>query len=315
VGKMVKTDNVLQTLSREEIKTKIYTIRGMQVMLDEDLALMYGVKIKRLNEQVKRNIKRFPSAFCFQLSAKDMENLRLQNGVLKHEYSLRSQNATLKNKRGKYRKYLPYVFTEQGVSMLSAVLKSQTAIKISIQIMNAFVSMRKFIISNAQVFQRLDTLELKQIQTDQKINNVLTAIENKSIQPKQGIFFDGQIFDAYKFVSELIRGAKSSIVIIDNYIDESVLNLLTKRNKNVKVTILTKNISNQLKLDIEKYNAQYSEIEVKEFKDAHDRFIILDEKDVYVIGASLKDLGKKWFAFSKIDVGALQLIEKINVNL
>jgi hypothetical protein len=303
---MIKKDNVMQTLTQDEIKTKIYTIRGIQVMLDRDLAELYGVETRVLNQAVKRNIERFPENFMFQLAKEEVD-------------SLRSQFVILKKDRGGHTKYLPLVFSEQGVSMLAGVLKSEIAIQVSIKIINVFVEMRRFLLNNAQVFQRLDTVEKKQIEykidSDKKFDKIFEALEQNEIKPKQGIFFDGQIFDAYKFISELVRKANKSIVIIDNYIDESVLNFLTKRNKNVKVTILTKNISNQLKLDIEKYNAQYPVIEVKEFKYAHDRFIILDEKDVYVIGASLKDLGKKWFAFSKIDVGALQLIEKINVNL
>ncbi len=209
------------------------------------------------------------------------------------------------------RRTKPYAFTEQGVAMLSAVLRSETAVKMSVQIINAFVAMRRFILSNAQVFQRLDTLELKQLVTDKKMEKVLNAIEAKDIQPKQGIFFDGQIFDAYKFVSDLFRSAKKSIVIIDNYLDDSVLTHLTKRKKNVSVTLLTRNISRQLALDIEKFNKQYPPIEIKEFKNAHDRFIIIDSATVYHFGASLKDLGRKWFAFSKMDIGAAQMLTKL----
>jgi hypothetical protein len=208
-------------------------------MLDNDLAVLYGVDVKRLNEQVKRNSERFPREFMFQLTANEVE-------------SLRSQIAT-SNQRGG-RRYLPYVFTEQGVSMLSAVLRSETAVKVSIRIMNAFVSMRRFITANAQVFERMATLEVKQIETDKKIDKVLNAIESRDIHPKQGIFYDGQIFDAYKFVSDLFRSAKHSIVIIDNYIDDTVLTHLAKRHENVKVTILTRVVSKQMHLDISKYN-------------------------------------------------------------
>jgi hypothetical protein len=205
----------------------------------------------------------------------------------------------------------PYAFTEQGVAMLSAVLRSETAIKVSIQIINAFVTMRRFIAANAQIFQRLDMLEIKQLETDNKIDHVLNAIESKEIQPKQGIFFDGQIFDAYQFVSDLIRTARNTILIIDNFIDDTVLTHLTKRNKGVKVTIFTKTISKQLALDIKKFKKQYPPIEIKEFKNSHDRFIIIDNTTVYHFGASLKDLGKKWFAFSKMDIGAVEMLSRL----
>jgi len=282
----------------EEIKSRIYTIHGVQVMLDEDLAGFYRVEVKRLNEQVKRNIERFPEEFMFQLSAEEYDLLR-------------SQNATIERRRGQHRKYLPYAFTEQGVAMLSAVLKSETAVKMSVQIINAFVAMRRFISSNAQIFRRLDTLEIKQLETDRKINHVLNAIESKEIQPKQGIFFDGQIFDAYNFVTDIIRTAQRSIILIDNYVDDTVLTHLTKRNDGVKVIIFTKAISKQLALDVKKFNSQYSPVEIKEFRNSHDRFMIIDDRTVYHFGASLKDLGKKWFAFSKMDIGAVEMLTRL----
>ncbi|MEE8554001.1 MAG: hypothetical protein V3S72_11935 [Desulfobacterales bacterium] len=199
--------------------------------------------------------------------------------------------------------------------MLSAVLRSETAVKISIQILKAFVAMRKFITTNAQIFHRLDAVEQKQleqkVETDEKFDRIFNAIESKEITPKQGIFFDGQIFDAYKFVSDLIRRAKKSIIIIDNYIDDSVLLLLTKRKKSVTVKIFTKTISKQLSLDVKKYNSQYPPVEIKKFKYAHDRLIIIDDKEVFHFGASLKDLGKKWFAFSKLEKDAFRLMERL----
>ncbi|MDD4352974.1 MAG: ORF6N domain-containing protein [Candidatus Nanoarchaeia archaeon] len=276
----------------DKIKNRIYSLRGIQVMLDMDLAEFYKVKIKRLNEQVKRNIERFPDNFMFQITLE--------------EYNiLRSQFATLNNGRGQHKKYLPYAFTEQGVAMLSGVLKSNTAVKISIHIINAFVSMRRFISSNAQIFQRLDNIEIKQIEYDKKFEEVFDAIQSKEINPDKGIFFEGQIFDAYKFVSDLIRTAKESIIFVDNYIDDSVLTLFSKKDKNVKVIIFTKEVSKQLMLDLKKYNSQYSSIELKEFDKSHDRFMIIDNKEIYHFGASLKDLGKKWFAFSKFDKEAI----------
>jgi hypothetical protein len=195
--------------------------------------------------------------------------------------------------------------------MLSAVLKSNVAVQMSVQIINAFVAMRRFISSNAHIFQRLDTLEIKQLETDKKINHVLNAIESKEIQPKQGIFFEGQIFDAYNFVADIIRTAQRSIIIIDNYVDDTVLTHLTKRNDGVDVTIFTKTMSKQLALDLNKFNSQYPPIEIREFKNSHDRFMIIDDKTVYHFGASLKDLGKKWFAFSKMDFGAVEMLTRL----
>jgi len=231
-----------------------------------------------------------------KLELKDSENLRFQNG-------------TSSGHGG--RRYYPYAFTEQGVAMLSGVLRSETAVKMSIQIINAFVAMRRFICSNALVFQRLDTLEIKQLETDKKMERVLNTIESREVQPKQGIFFDGQIFDAYKFVSDLFRSAKESIVVIDNYLDDSVLVHLSKLKKNVKVLLITKNISASLALDVKKFNAQYPPIEIEEFKNSHDRFMIIDNTTVYHFGASLKDLGKKWFAFSKMDIGAIEMLTRL----
>jgi hypothetical protein len=310
----------------EELTNRIYTIRGVQVMLDTDLAELYGVDVKRLNEQVKRNIERFPQEFSFQVTAdennllrsqivtlKNEDHLRCQIGTSKNKQNLRSQFATSNTKGG--RRYLPYVFTEQGVAMLSGVLKSAKAVQISIQVINAFVAMRRFIASNAEVFQRLGAVERKQIEhkaeADHKFEQIFNAIEERSIKPKQGIFFDGQIFDAYQFVSDLIRTARKSIIVIDNYIDDAVLTLLSKAGKKVKITVLTKTISKQLALDVKKYNEQYPELTVKEFHNSHDRFMIIDDKTVYHFGASLKDLGKKWFAFSKFDKDALMLMKKL----
>ena len=292
-----------ELISSDGIQSRIYTIRGLQVMIDNDLADIYGVEVKRLNEQVKRNTERFPTEFCFQLSEEERQNLK-------------SQFAT---SRWGGRRTNPYAFTEQGVAMLSGVLKSETAVRTSIQIINAFVAMRRFIATNAQVFQRLGAVERKQIEykveTDQKFEQIFNAIEERSIKPKQGIFFDGQIFDAYRFVSDLFRTAKKSIIIIDNYIDDTVLMHLTKRHNTVSVTILTKTISKQLALDVKKFNEQYPTIEIKEFDNSHDRFLIIDDKTIYHFGASLKDLGKKWFAFSKMDIGATEMLTRLETKI
>jgi len=314
---MNESNNKIVVYGSTDIQRKIYTIRDAQVMLDSDLAAFYGVETKVLNQAVKRNLERFPEEFMFQLIENEMESLRFPIGTLKDDaISLRSQIVTLKKPRGKHRKYLPYVFTEQGVAMLSGVLKSETAVKMSIQIISAFVAMRKFIINNAQLFQRIDTVEKRQLkhemETDEKFEKVFNELQSSQLEPKQGIFFDGQIFDAHKFVSGLIRKAEKSILLIDNYIDDTVLDLFTKRKKNVAVTILTKKITKELALDLNKFNAQYPVIEIKEFSDSHDRFMIIDNEDVYHFGASLKDLGKKWFAFSKFDKSAFLLLKKLN---
>jgi phage regulator Rha-like protein len=309
----------------QPLVNRIYMIRDQKVMLDSDLAQIYGVETRRLNEQVKRNIDRFSELFMFQLTDEEYENLRSQfvtsektdlksqNATLKKS-GLRSQNATLEDKRGKHRKYLPYVFTEHGAIMLASVLKSETAVQASIRIVQAFVEMRKYISANSQLFLRMDTLEQKILRTDEKVDMVYKALEDNSIKPKQGIFFDGQVFDAYTFVSDLVRSAKISIVLIDNYIDDSVLTLLIKRKKGVSATIFTSKISKQLLLDVKKHNAQYAPVELKELKNAHDRFMIIDQSELYHFGASLKDLGKKWFAFSKMETGAIEMLGKLNAK-
>ncbi len=303
--------NELITTDEENIKNKIFTIGGLQVMLDRDLAELYEVETKVFNQAVKRNENRFPDDFRFQLSEAEYQNLRSQIVTSSEQNSLRSQSVTLKSNRGKHTKYLPYVFTEQGVSMLSAVLKSDIAVDISVKIIRSFVNMRKLISNNALIFQRLKTLEQKQFTNDEKFNKLFEAIEEKSIKPTQGIFYDGEVYDAYLFVSELIKSAKESIVLVDNYLDESVLTMLSKRQTDVTAAIYTKNITAQLELDIKKHNVQYPKITLKKFDASHDRFLILDSKELYHIGASLKDLGKKWFAFSKFDMESFDILKRL----
>lgn len=293
-------------ISSQLIENEIYTIRGTQVMLDYHLAVLYGVETKRLNEQVKRNIERFPSAFMFRLQKDEWDYLQSQIATTNTTAILRSQTATTK------RRTLPYVFTEQGVTMLSAVLNTETAIQASIQIIRAFVKMRQFLAQNAGIFQRLDQVELKQLQSDEKFDRVFKTLEAYKPKPEKGIFFEGQIFDAYIFVADLIKSAEKEIVLIDNYVDESVLLLLTKRKKGVQAVIYTKKINPALNLDLEKHNAQYPAIELKELKESHDRFLLIDGKRLFHIGASLKDLGKKWFAFSKMEQQSLLVLNKLN---
>ncbi len=286
------------TIIPKEIRNLIYTIRGKQVMLDSNLATLYEVETKILNKAVKRNLDRFPEKFCFQLTDEESDFLRFQIG-------------TSNLGRGG-RRYLPYVFCEQGIAMLSAVLRSDVAVKVSIEIMDAFVEMRRMLISNASLFHRLDNMELKQLQADQKIEEIFKALESDKLHSEKGIFYNGQVFDAYAFVSDIVRTAKSSIILLDNYVDDTVLTLLGKRSDNVTATIYTKTISNQLRLDLQRYNSQYAPIEVKSFSDAHDRFLIIDQTELYHIGASLKDLGKKWFAFSRMDIEVGRMLQILN---
>ena len=286
------------------IEPLIKVIRGQQVMLDKDLAMLYGVEAKVLNQAVKRNVERFPNDFRFQLTK---------------EECLRSQIVTLNEKQGKHLKYMPYAFTEQGVAMLSSVLRSQTAIEVNIQIMRAFVSMRHFMVNNASVFRRLETIEYHQLEmqqhqqeTDKRIDEVFRRLDEGNAKPKQGVFYNGQIYDAYTFVSDLIKSAKKRIVLIDNYVDETVLTLLDKRDNNVSAIIYTQQINRQFQLDIDRHNAQYAPIDVETFHLSHDRFLCIDD-DVYHIGASIKDLGKKWFGFSKMEILTPdELVERIN---
>lgn len=320
---MAKTNEIAKVESTsiqplENIENLIHVIRGKQVMLDRDLARLYGVETGRLNEQVKRNIERFPEDFMFQLNKEEFENWksqfaisnsdssRSQFAMLDDEEKWKSQIAISNSIKMGARK-LPYAFTESGIAMLSGVLRSPQAVNMNIQIMRAFVAMRRFLASNAQVFQRLEVMERTQLSllahqesTDQKVEEIFRRLDDDNTKPTEGILFDGQIFDAYKFVTERIREAKKRIVLIDNYIDETVLAMLDKRGKDVTAKVYTKNISRQLSLDFDKHNAQYAPIEVEQFDRAHDRFLCIDDT-VYLIGASIKDLGKKWFGFTKID--------------
>lgn len=298
----------MELVNQEHIETLIFTVRGKQVMLDYHLASLYDVETKRLNEQVKRNTNRFPISFMFQLNEKEWEVLQSQIATTGVEENLQSQNATAK------RRTLPYVFTEQGVAMLSAVLKSDTAVLASVQIMDAFVKMRQLISHSSLLQERLYNLETKQESNERNFEKVFKALEKATPEPKHGIFFEGQIFDAYTFIAKIIKSAKKSIILIDNYIDESVLTLLTKRAEGVKTIIYTAKITKSLQLDVEKHNQQYPNIEVKRLKTSHDRFLIIDHTELYHIGASLKDLGKKWFAFSQIDSLANEVLNKLKQN-
>ena len=289
-GALIEKENIIN-YNNEDIRNLIYTIRGKQVMLDSDVARLYNYKTKVLNLTVRRNIERFPEEFCFQLTDSELENLRFQ---------FETSNIVINSRGG--RRYLPYVFTEQGIAMLAGVLKSQTAIDVSINIIKTFIEMRKFLSLNGNVFERLTKIEYKMLEYDKKFDLVFNALqENKDSEFKQKIFFNGQIYDAYSLVISIIRKAKENILIIDNYIDDSIFQMLIKKNKNVKVTILTSGKSNISKLDIQKFNKEYPTLEISKSNKFHDRFIVIDNKEIYHVGASLKDLGKKCFAISKIE--------------
>lgn len=282
----------------EDIKNLIYTIRGKQVMLDSDVAMLYNYTTKNINKAVKRNIDRFPEDFCFQVTETEFQNLRFQFGTLNKKV----------NNGAVTRKYLPYVFTEQGISMLSGILKNEIAIKVSVSIMRAFVEMRKFLMLNGQVFERLTNVEYKLLEHDRKFDEVFNQLQTgESI--KQRIFFDGQIYDAYSLILDIIKKANMKILIIDNYIDDSVLKMLAKKKKDVEVAILTSDKSNIDNLDIKKFNKEYPILKVAKTNKFHDRFIVIDNKEMYHLGASIKDLGKKCFGINKIE--DVEIIEKI----
>ncbi len=285
----------------EDIKNLIYTIRGKQVMLDSDVAMLYHYTTKNINKAVKRNIERFPEDFCFQLTETEFQNLRFQFGTLNKKV----------NNGEVTRKYLPYVFTEQGISMLSGVLKNEIAVKVSVNIMRAFVEMRKFLLLNGQVFERLTNVEYKLQEHDKKFDEVFNQLQLEE-NVKQRIFFDGQIYDAYSLIIDIIKRANNKILIIDNYIDDSILKMLTKKKKDIEVVILTSNKSNIENLDIQKFNKEYPTLKVAKTNKFHDRFIVIDNKEMYHLGASIKDLGKKCFGINKIE--DIEIIRKI-INL
>ena len=305
---VTKSNNLTLEIANRDIQhvnieSLIIMLRGQQTLLDRDLAMLYGVETRRLNEQVQRNIERFPEDFMFQLTKEEFENWK-------------SQFATSNSIKMGARKR-PYAFTRNGIAMLSSVLRSQTAVDVNISIMRAFTATQQFFAANAQMFQRIEVIEHNQLalaarqqDTDKKVEQIFNRLDDRSKTPTQGIFYDGQIFDAYTFVSDLIRSAKKSIVLFDNYVDDTVLTMLDKRKNKVTATIYTKSIPKQLSLDLAKHNAQYQPIEVKVFGKVHDRFLCIDNT-VYHIGASLKDLGKKWFAFTKMEMPMEELIGKM----
>jgi len=298
----MKDDNTLIPIEETNITDMIYTIRGKQVMLDSDLAGLYQGTTGHLNKAMKRNVARFPERFCFQLTEVEYQNLRFQNG-----------SSSSNNNYGG-RRYMPYAFTEQGIAMLSAVLKSDIAVDVSIKIMDTFVEMRKFLLTNQELFSRLDRLELshldlkkeidkgmdKQLETDKKLEEVFNYIA-RNTEVKQKIFFDGQIYDAFSFIADLVGKAQSKLILIDNYVDVNTINLLCKKKSGVNVLIETAGKGSLTTKDINKFNTQYPKLSVKTTAAFHDRFLIIDDKEGYFIGASIKDAGKKSFAITRIE--------------
>jgi len=276
-------------ISQDAINNLIYTIRGRQVMLDSDLAMLYQVETKVFNQAIKRNIERFPERFRFQLT--------------REEYtSLRSQIVTSKGKGG--RRYMPYAFTEQGISMLSAVLRSDIAIQISIKIMDAFVEMRRFLTSNALMFARINEMEMKQVtfqeHTEEKFDKIFRYIAEHQ-ESSQKIFFNGQIYDAFSLLVDLVRKAESKLVLVDNYVDVDTLNILAKKKAGIEVVIYTARGNKLTETDIKNFNKQYPTLEVRNTGMFHDRFLIIDNTYAYHIGASIKDAGKKCFGVNLIE--------------
>lgn len=284
---MVEDQNNVVVKNRD-IKHMIYNIRDKQVMIDSDLAMLYQVETKYLNRQKSRNEDRFPEDFCFQLTKEEYEILRCQNVTSKKESGSGG------------RRYLPYVFTEQGIAMLSTVLKSKVAANVSINIMRTFVEMRKIFLSNQEIFKRLDRVELKQLEADRKLEEVFNYIGTNT-EVKQNIFFNGQIYDAFSFIVGLVIKAKKEIILIDNYVDINTLNILCKKNKGVDIVILTGGKGTLSTKDIKIFSAQYPKLSLKFTNDFHDRFLIIDKTEVYHIGASIKDAGKKSFGITKIE--------------
>ena len=319
---------------RMPIENLIHIIRGQQTMLDSDLAKLYGVETRVLNQAVKRNIERFPADFMFQLTKEETDDLRSQfatsssrsqNVILnvdsenlksqKEISNSRSQFVTLK--QGHNIKYLPYAFTENGVAMLSSVLRSKTAIEVNIRIMRAFTAMRSFLMSNAHIFQRLETVEYNYLivnrhlsEHDRKFEEILSRLDDKEAEPIEGFFYEGQIFDAYTLISDLVRKADTRVILIDNYVDDRVLKTLDKRKDGVSATVFTNPRNSQINLDIRRHNAQYPEINLRHCTNVHDRFLIIDDT-VYFIGGSIKDLGKKIVAFSQMHQSPDDILSKI----
>ena len=292
----MENDTELISLDANDIKRRIFTIRGKQVMLDSDLAELYQVETKNLNKASNRNVERFPEDFRFKLTKEEFENLRFQTGTSSESYG--------------GRRYMPYVYTEQGISMLASVLRSKIAIQVSINIMRTFIEMRHFIANNAALFERISKVELKQLEADKKFDRLFEYV-NTCAETNQKLFFDGQIYDAFSLLIELIQKAEQEIILVDGYVDVSTLNVLAKKKSGVAVTIYTFPKTKLTAQDVAAFNAQYPQLDVKYTNVFHDRFLILDGKIVYHIGASLKDAGKKCFGITLMKDAGSELMKKL----
>ena len=307
--KQEKEKPVSNTMQVNDFGNRIYTIRGKQVMLDYELAALYGYKVRALNQQVKRNIERFPDDFMFQLTKEEVEGVKSQFVISPFSNFYAGQEGG--------RRKPPYAFTEQGIYMLATVLKGKLAEQQSIFIMRAFREMRQFISNNALLFEKISHIELKQLEyqksTNEKLEKVFQYIEDQT-ESKQKIFFDGQIYDAFSFITSIVQKAQNEIILIDGYVDVGTLNILAKKNATVDVKIYTYASASITNNDIVNFNAQYPTLTVEKTQIFHDRFIILDGKTVYHIGASLKDAGKKCFAISLLEdtENAMNLINRLN---
>lgn len=301
--------NELLKIEENEIKSLIFEIRDKQVILDSDVAKLYNYETKKLNQTIKRNIDRFPEEFCFKITKEECVFLKSQIMTSKSNFSMRSQIVTASNNKRNIR-YMPYVFTEKGIIMLASLLKSEIAIKVSIRIVEIFVEMRKFLYNNKDIFKRLTTVEYKLLEQDEKIDKIFDLLQNKEI-PTEKIFYNGEIYNAYSLLVDIIKSAEKEIIIIDNYIDKTILDLLLKKNENVNVIIISNNNNKILNLDVLKFNEQYPSLRLKYSNNYHDRFIIIDST-IYHCGASLKDLGKKCFAITKMEDKTL--LSKINIE-
>ena len=302
-----------EPVALDTIRSRIFTIRGVQVMLDRDLAELYGVPTKALNQAVKRNIERFPERFMFQLGKDDIANLRSQIVISSAETSLRSQIVTLNKKQGQHLKYFPYAFTEQGIAMLSAVLKSELAIVVSIRIMDAFVAMRRALATVAPLLARIEATDRRQIadqlrndanqaKNEERFRLILDAMRDKTFPP-QKVFYDGQIYDAFDQMKKFVRMAKAELIVIDPYFDDSVLPLIAQKRPGVSVLVVKNHRKDLLHaVDVAKFNAQHGNtLTVKESAVFHDRFLIIDKATLIHVGASLNYLGKRCFAFASLD--------------
>lgn len=299
-----------------DIKALIHEIRGQQVLLDRDLAMLYGVETRALNQAVKRNKERFPLDFMFQLNTTEWNNLKSQIATSKQTESqeilfLTSQNVILKDRRGQHTKHPPYAFTRNGVAMLSSVLRSDTAVGVNIRIMRAFTAIPQIINQSIQVIERIVNIEQHQQETDEKIELILDRIDE--ISPKQlteQVFPTGCVWDAWTYISDLVRSARKRIVLIDNFVDDRVLSMFTKRPKGVSATIHTR-YNEQFITDLKKHNAQYPEIEFNQLPHRnHDRFLIIDDQ-VYLLGASLKDMGTGLCAITEMTITPEAIMELV----